>query len=272
MKKNYLLLLITLSYIQPVIAQSKTADWQVLEEGLSYLQADASIKSEYADSKIYVLKIDPDKLDLVLLSSKELQSYTLTAPEWAANHDLLAVFNAGMFLADHETNRDYMKNYDFTNNPNMTSDNAVVAFNPKDDSLPPFQIIDLGCEDWQTLKNQYHTLIQGIRMIDCNGKNRWSKQPKIWSMVMIAEDKEGNALFIFTRSPYRVHDFINMVLELELDIINGMYLEGGPEASFYINHPALKVEKTGSYETGFFESDDNDVFWKIPNVIGIKKK
>jgi len=50
-----------------------------------------------------------------------------------------------------------------------------------------------------------------------------------------------------------------------------MYLEGGPEASFYLNAFGKKVTKYGSYETGFNERDTNDTYWDIPNVLGIKK-
>jgi hypothetical protein len=51
-----------------------------------------------------------------------------------------------------------------------------------------------------------------------------------------------------------------------------MYLEGGPEASFYLNHNGIEVKKFGSYETDFNENDDNEGFLEIPNIIGISKK
>ena len=89
---------------------------------------------------------------------------------------------------------------------------------------------------------------------------------------MIGMDKKGNALFIFTRSPYSVHNFINILLQLPLSIHNAMYLEGGPEASFYLNHNKFEIRKFGSFETGFNLDDSNSTFWPIPNVIGIKKK
>ena len=91
-------------------------------------------------------------------------------------------------------------------------------------------------------------------------------------MVVIGIDKEGNVLFIFSRSPYSVYDFINMLLAPSIKLYNAMYLEGGPEASFYLNHNGHKVKKMGSYETGFNENDDNHRFWPIPNIIGITKK
>jgi len=94
-------------------------------------------------------------------------------------------------------------------------------------------------------------------MMDCDQKNKWGKQNKIWSMVVIGKDKQGNALFIFVRSPYAVHDFINILSNSSLDLYNLMYLEGGPEASFYVNHNNTKINKIGSYETGFNENDDN---------------
>jgi hypothetical protein len=51
-----------------------------------------------------------------------------------------------------------------------------------------------------------------------------------------------------------------------------MYLEGGPEASFYLNHPKKQVARMGSYETDFMEDDNNHRFWQIPNVIGIERR
>ena len=91
-------------------------------------------------------------------------------------------------------------------------------------------------------------------------------------MVLLGEDVKGRILFIFVRSPYRVSDFISIVSGMSLQLTRLMYLEGGPEASFCLNHPTLSVSKMGSYETGFNENDNNTVFWDIPNVIGIKRK
>ncbi len=91
-------------------------------------------------------------------------------------------------------------------------------------------------------------------------------------MAVIGKDKAGHALFIMSRSPYRVHNFVKMLLKLPLNLYNLMYLEGGPEASFYLNHNGTKVQQMGSYETGFNENDDNTRFWQIPNMIGVRKK
>ncbi len=246
--------------------------WEKVDTGLYVASIDSPVKSQIGDSKITVLKINPRHYNFKLISAKEKNESNKTAKEWAKSRDLTAVINAGMFQQDYKTNVGFMKNYDFINSRRLNKYKAVTAFNRKTQEVPEFQIIDLKCQDWNQLKTKYHSFVQGIRMIDCRQKNRWSPQEKKWSMVVIGMDKQGNALFIFTRSPYSVHNFINILLQLPLSIYNAMYLEGGPEASFYLNHNGVEMQGFGSYETGFNLDDGNKSYWPIPNVIGIQKK
>ena len=246
--------------------------WEKIDDGLYLTEFIADLKSTSGDSKITILKIDPEKYNFNLLTAKKIGENVKTADKWAEHKKQIAVINAGMYLSDFATNVGYMKDFDFVNNGKMNADNTVLAFNRKDQNVPPIQIIDLVCQDWEDLKDKYNSFTQSIRMVDCNQKNRWSQQPKKWSMVIIGMDQDGNALFIFCRSPYSVHDFINILKATSINLYNAMYLEGGPEASFYLNHNGHKVAKMGSYETGFNENDNNHRFWQIPNVIGITKK
>lgn len=170
-------------------------------------------------------------------------------------------------------NTGFMRDSGYVNKSKMTPKyNTVAAFNRKDTSVPAFQIIDIKNQNWDVLKNKYHSLFQGIRMIDQHRNNCWSKQKKIWSMVCIAQDKHNNILLVFTRSPYPVHDFIDILLDSPLDIQKAQYLEGGPEASLYVNHKGFEMEKLGSYETSYNENDLNDYGWGIFNIIGVRKK
>ena len=252
--------------------QAATINWQKVAEGLDYATHKAPQKSSHGDSTITILRIDPAKYDFHLYSAKEKAEQLRKANQWGKRKKLIALINAGMYHKDYGTNLGFMKDYDFINNPNLNKDNAIAAFNPKDKNVPPFQIIDRTCQDWETLKQKYYSFTQSIRMVDCKQNNKWSLQPKKWSIAALGQDKEGNALFIFSRSPYAVHEFVKMLLGSPLNLHNLMYLEGGPEASFYLNHNGFKVEKMGSYETGFNENDNNRKFWQIPNIIGITKK
>ncbi len=274
MKKTFyfvsaLLLIFILISLTP---QKDDILWKKVDDGLYYGEYTSSKKSIFGDSKIDILKISPDKYNFNLFSAKEKGEKNRTASDWATEKKQIAVINAGMYMTDYNTNLGYMKDYNFVNNSKLGKDNTIVAFNRKNDSVPEFQIIDLKCQNWDVLKTKYNTFTQSIRMMDCNQKNKWGKQNRIWSMVVIGKDKKGNALFIFVRSPYAVHDFINILSNSSLDLYNLMYLEGGPEASFYVNHNETKINKIGSYETGFNENDNNIYPCDIPNVIGITKK
>ena len=233
-----------------------TIDWETIDFGMYVAEYHSTVKSSHGNSIITILKINPNKFKLKIYSTNKFP----TAEEWAKENDLLAVINAGMYQYSG-MNLGYMKQGDSIYNPKFNNDNTVFCFNPKEKSLPKAQIVDREFQDWRTLVNQYESCTQSIRMVDLNGNNIWSKQDKKWSMVVVAMDKDGNVLFIHSRSPYEVRQFIDILLESPLNIKNMMYLEGGPEASMYINHNGYIARKIGSYETNFYESDDNDYFW-----------
>ncbi|MEM7370806.1 MAG: phosphodiester glycosidase family protein [Bacteroidota bacterium] len=246
--------------------------WHELEEGLSWTEADPHLHCNIGDNRISIVKVDPAVFDLTLCSAKELKSEAQPIQKWVENHDLLVAINAGMYQQDFLTSVGFMKNYSFVNQGRKNKDNTILAFNRKTRTVPPAQIIDLTCQSWEELKDQYDSFVQSIRMIDCEQKNRWGQQQRYWSTAAIAVDQEGAMLFIHSRTPWSVRDFISILQHLPLNIHNAMYLEGGPEASLYLDHPSKQLARVGSYETGFWESDGNRDFWPIPNVIGIKRK
>jgi uncharacterized protein YigE (DUF2233 family) len=257
---------------KPSVEPIAAITWREVDKGLQLGEYVSPIKSTLGDSKVTLLKISPAEFDFKLVSAKEPGERIRTASDWCGSRKLVAAVNAGMYREDYKTNVGYMKNYGFVNNPTLNKDNTIIAFNRKDASVPPVQIIDLQCQVWDSLKGHYDSFTQGIRMVDCHQQNMWSQQDRKWSMVVMGMDLDGNALFIFTRSPYSVHDFINILLASPLRLKNAMYLEGGPEASLYMNHNGIEVMRCGSYETGFNENDNNHQFWQIPNMIGIVKK
>lgn len=262
-------------FLQNVYSQdiSNLNVWHQVDQGLFIAEFESPQKSEYGDSKITIVKINPEFYKFKLFSASEFDGKKKTAAEWAKQHNLITTINAGMYQQDHLSNVGYMKNFNHINNKNMVIKyNTMLAFNRKDNKVPEIQIIDKKCQDFYKVMPKYNTLIQNIRMIDCKQKNRWSQQPKKWSTAALAIDKQENVLFIHCRSPYSVHDFINILLKLPLNIYSAMYLEGGPEASLYFKYGDIEFEQFGSYETNFFENDNNNQAWPIPNVIGVVKK
>lgn len=246
--------------------------WRVLDGGLDLAEIESPVKSTIGDSRITVLRIDPARYELRLLSVKEQGGRPLTAKEWAGAHGLVAAINAGMYQEDGRTSVGYMKNFGHVNNGHINRNQAILAFNRTDESVPAAQIIDRTCQDFKALRTKYQSFVQSIRMVSCDQKNVWNPQARSWSMAVIATDMAGRVLFIITRSPYTVHNFINILMSLPLGIRNAMYLEGGPKASLYVAGGGAEIEKIGRFERIFLESGTTAPAQPLPNVIGVARK
>jgi len=252
---------------------SQKSQWTPVADGLEVAHFKVGRTSIVGDSTITVIRIDPAQWGVRLLSASETGGNNYTTKQWCEKYHLVAVVNAGMFQADYKSNVGYMKNYHHLNNPNIHPEyNSIAAFNPAKSGLLPFRIFDSEDKSIQEIIKNYNTVIQNLRLIKRPGENRWSQQSKIWSEVVLGQDKSGNVLFIFCRSPYSMHDFNDILIELPIDLVCAQHLEGGPEAQLYLKYGDTELEMSGSYETNFFENDENIKLWPIPNVIGIAKK
>lgn len=257
-----------------VFAAPPPPDWETLEEGLELGTFAGPAVPTLGDGKIHVLRIDPARFELALLNaSAPGEGASKTARAWAEGAGAVAAINASMFATDGKTSVSLMRTRRHVNNATASKDNAVLAFDADPGAkVPPVQILDRTCQDHAALSRSYGSLVQSIRMIDCDGKTVWSKQPKKWSTAAIATDTRGRVLFLHARSPWPVHDFTNRVRALPLAVNRLMYVEGGPEATLYVKAGGRVIERVGSFETGFNENDDNVEAWPVPNVIAVVRK
>ena len=256
----------------PRPVQSKDNAWKRVDEGLSIGEFTSGETSKIEDSKITIVRIDPRVYSFKLLCASEHGRIKMTAKKWCQEHNLISAINAGMYQEDGIKNVGYMKNFNHLNNPRLSPVyQAVLAFHPTEPTLPEVQIIDLKCQDFETLRFKYQTLIQNIRMISCRQENVWSKQDKTWSMAVFGMDKSGEGLFIFAKSRYSGHDFADILLSIPISIRNAMYLEGGQQASLYFSAKDVKFEKVG-FPVSLNENETLPVARPIPNVIGIVRK
>jgi len=248
--------------------------WKTLEPGLELGVFDAPIPSAVGDSKVRVLRIDPERFELKLMNASAAEGGApLTAREWCRRNNLAAAINASMYRGDHRTSVDFMRTEEHTNNPAFRkNDRSVLAFDPVVPGVSKVRLIDLECDDYDELRQRYRTLIQSIRMVSCHRHNVWGRQSKRWSTAAIGVDGMGRVLFIHVRSPYPTHDLIDALMSLPIDLRRAMYVEGGPEAQLYVHAGGEEREFVGSYETGFSENDLNDSAWPVPNVVGVKRR
>jgi hypothetical protein len=162
-----------------------------------------------------------------------------------------------------------MRSREHVNNPRLSKDKAVLAFDAIEAGVPPVQIIDRECQDFDTLSRSYGTLVQNIRMVSCAGRSVWAQQPRAWSTAAIGVDRKGRVLFIHARAPHTTHDLIESLLELPIDLKNAMYTEGGPEAQLYVRGGGEEMEVTGVIEGA--DPGSPMLAWPVPNVIGVRR-
>ena len=252
--------------------QSKEDPWKRVDQGLYFGEFASREKSRANDSSITIVKADPRVYSFKLLCASEQGKISMIAKEWCQKYSLLSAINAGMYQEDGVRNVGYMKNFGHMNNPKLNAAyKAVLAFNPIESVLPEIQIIDLKCQDFERLRFKYQTLVQNIRMISCQQENVWNRQDKKWSMAVFGIDKGGNALLIFTESPYSGYDFASELLSLPISIYNAMYLEGGQQANLYFSANGVEFDRIGR-PMSLDGSDRIPAARPIPNVIGIAKR
>jgi hypothetical protein len=267
---------IMFSVLLLVVSQGMASDvWQSLAPGMELGKFAASRPSNSGDSRITVLRIDPNRWALAFVGqSLHSEPGGQTARQWSKDHQLTAAINAGMYATDYSTHIGYLRFRDHVNNDNVNAYQSVAAFDPRRDGLPPFRIFDLDSPgvSMQTIRQDYASVVQNLRLIKRPGLNQWSQQDKTWSEAALGEDESGRILFIFCRSPYSMYDLNNELLGLDIGLVSAQHLEGGPQAQLYINTGETELELSGSHGTSFHDDDDISTAWPIPNVLGVRPR
>jgi hypothetical protein len=232
------------------------------------------VKTPASDSTLILIRLDPRQWTPRVFTRTEAKDvdYSLTVREWAQLSGLPVITNAGMFAMDGSTHVGYLRTgTGHVNSSGVNKYKSVAAFSPKREGLPPFRIFDLDRTPMDTVKARYQGVMQNLRLIKRSGENRWSQQDKRWSEMALAEDKDGNIILAFSRSPYPMHVFNEILLDLPIGIVAAQHLEGGPEASLLVQINETTKTWMGSWETGFYEMDDNKELWPIPNALGFEQ-
>ena len=220
--------------------------------------------------------MDPHQWQLEAVGiSQTGESSGHTARGWSQSRNFSAAINAGMFAADYKSHLGYMGSSAHVNNSRPNDYQSVAAFEPRDSQSPPrFRIFDLDSRGihFQDILQNYSSALQNLRLVKRPGLNRWSQQDRKWSEAALGDDDSGRILFIYSRSPFSMHDLNNEVLAAGIGLVAAQHLEGGPEAQLYLHVGAVELEMYGSYETSLRENDTNSAAWAVPNILGVRQR
>jgi Phosphodiester glycosidase len=275
-RQQGILIAVLLLGLWPVVGVCATSGWQTLAPGMDLKYVTAIKRSFVGDSKIVILRMEPSLWQLEALGiSQSGESSGHTARAWSQSRKLTAAINAGMFAADQKTHLGYMRSGEYVNNSRPNAYQSVAAFDPRDTTaLPGFRIFDLDAPGitFQAIRKDYASVLQNLRLVKRPGLNQWSEQDRKWSEAALGEDNAGRILFIFSRSPFSMHDLNRELLAVGVGLVAAQHLEGGPEAQLYVRAGTVELEMFGSYETSFTENEDNSAAWPVPNILGVRPR
>ena len=265
-----------LSSLMLARAPSALSDWKTLATGMDLKYVAAKHPSSVGDSRIVILRMDPSQWQLEAVGITQTgESAGHTARAWSQSHNFSAAINAGMFATDYKTHLGYMGSASYINNSHPNAYQSVAAFEPRDSqSLTRFRIFDLDAPGvhFQDILKDYTSVVQNLRLVKRSGLNQWSPQERKWSEAALGEDEAGRILFIYSRSPFSMHDLNEELLSAGIGLVAAQHLEGGPEAQLYVHVGTVEMELCGSYETSFKENDSNSVAWPVPNILGVRPR
>lgn len=223
---------------------------------------------EAGDRTLTVVRVDLRRYRLEVRSSlRDGAPRALDA--WVRDTGLSGGINAGMFLPDRRPVGTLVDRGTVLSDRNPSRFDAIVGWDARG-SAGPIGVGGAGCSTGRrAILRRYASAVQGFRMmIDCRGRPRAWPTRRIYSAAAFGRDAQGRAVFVHSRTPYRMDVLSRMMVDLDLGIRGLVYMEGGPEASLVVRAPPHEVTEIGSWEDGFNPNDDNRRLWEIPSVIG----
>jgi hypothetical protein len=248
--------------------------WEQIAEGMQ-LGTFLGPPSDLGDSKIHILRMDPEVWKLRIIGISETgEENTYSPMRWCEEYGFAAAINAGMYAQDYSTHVGYMRSGSHVNASQVNHYKSLAVFGPRERGLPHFRIHDLDVDgtNVEGLARSYEYAVQNLRLIKRGRENRWSKQDAMWSEVALGEDRKGRILFIFCRTPYTMHEFNDVLLSLPIELECAQHLDGGPVAEMVILTEGTRREFIGSYESGCCEYTTNRRAYPLPNVLGVVRR
>lgn len=201
------------------------------------------------DEELIVVRADPKSTALELVNPPDSNGQTVA--ELAEQRGFSVVINAAMFATDYVTSIGYMKNFGNINNSHISPKlRGFLLFHPKEPQLPPVKIA--GKEE---LAN-YNSAFQTHRMWDAKEGILWKKGASIFHHVgLVGVDGQSRVLFFYHPTLVDVHDLVDHILNLGLDLKGLLYLDGGNHGALYLGR-----ELGQGWNTGL----------SLPNLLGLK--
>lgn len=273
-------LAIVCSLLLPFNAKAAEPEWEILRQGMELTTIEGQHKGHAF--VITALRIDPELYSFTLFSAAWENGELYTPPQWARKKNLVAFLNAGMYLPDGITNTGYMRSGEKVNNPHIASRyGSFFVAEPKEKGLPIAAVLDKEEDSWQSLLPAYNQVVQNFRLFGKDGNSLWPANGPEHPIAALAEDVQGNIVFLHCETPVSVDSFCKALQAQApsfLHVYSAMYLEGGVQATLMAEIPTANPDGSISYIPRFWVgTHPSDVIFgkntflvPLPNIIGVQ--
>ncbi len=264
--------ILALAIHMPATHARGAQQWRTLEPGLELEFFALPQDPSSPDSALAILRMDPARFRLRLLNASATKNKKpLTARDWRRRYRQIATINASMFQLENPLRSvSLMKTRAHVNSARVSKDKTILAFDPLRTGIPAVRMIDRECQNFDSVRHLYGTLVQNIRMISCTGRNTWAGSSGKTPLAALGVDARGRVLFILGPGRHTVSAYAQALLLIPgLSIKNVMYLEGGGEAQLSIQTGRFELELGG--KSGLYDASGQPIRPLLPNVIGIER-
>lgn len=249
-----------------LVAESQERPGIVVERVALPRRSDLGI----GDAIATIVRVDLRRYRFTFLTRRDGAARPLN--RWVRDHHLAGGINAGMFLHGGRPCGFVQLRGEVLNDRRPARFQGVVGFDPVGLG-PAFAVGGTGCDmGLDAMLPRFGSVLQSTRvLVDCRGRaTNW--RTNRYSSAALGVDREGRAVLVHTRTPYRMSVLSSMLAAPALGIRGLVFMEGGPEASVVVEAEGQHLSLMGSWEDGFHEADDLRELWDLPNVVGFEAR
>jgi hypothetical protein len=250
-----------------VLALLAVSPWTKIQDGVEYRTYPMPA------GVLQVARVNPKVAQFKFGLATQDKTANKTPNDWRQHQKMCLAINAGMYATNYATNVGALKSGDAFNNAKWSSEyQSVFVFGAKDQSVPTAQILDRDDPGFENTLKHYGSYVQNLRLVKGDKKNVWKPNGRAWSEAALAQDAQGNLLFLFSVEPMEMAAWNDAVLQLDLGVIKAMHLDGGPPAGFSIKGPNFTLNFAGVSEFPLEKLERltrQSTQLPIPNVLGV---
>ncbi|MGL4721910.1 MAG: hypothetical protein ACRCV3_01240 [Desulfovibrionaceae bacterium] len=241
-------------------------EWRQLSTQMDIL----TVPTRY-DGNITIVRFNPKAYMVRILSSSILRKNVLSVKEWEEEYHFILAINTSMYARDNKTSIALLKTIQgFNNHKLSTHFGALFLANPIDTSLDSVILVDtpnVAEKDIVLLLEEYTDAVQNFRIIDSKRNLVWkSKNNPYTTISAVANDGDGNILFIHSQALLTPPLLGKILLSLPINIRTTMYTEGAGESFLYINYKGVHTLLEGRARNPFSFITGSP---KIPNIFAV---